>query len=151
MTGPCTCGLTGQKKMALGPRKLELQAVVSCSMWVLGKEPRSSTRAVRFLNQWAISPAQLSPFIQSGTPSQWYTAAHLQGESSLLSKHPPTHKCVSHVIPHPSKVTMKLAHSSSVLNSHLKDNRIKQDICHHQPMQPSIQSNKHTHHFHKQN
>ena len=37
--------------------QLELQAVVSCSAWVLAADLRSPGRAVRALNCWAISPA----------------------------------------------------------------------------------------------
>ena len=37
---------------------LELQAVVSYMMWMLGTELRSSRRAVHALKLWAVSPAQ---------------------------------------------------------------------------------------------
>lgn len=46
------------KRMAADPQELELQAVVSCPLWVLGTEFRSSARAVSAFNQGATSPAQ---------------------------------------------------------------------------------------------
>ena len=48
-----------KKKMVVGSPKLGVQAVMGCSVWVLEKKPRLSTRTVCFLNQWAMSPAQL--------------------------------------------------------------------------------------------
>lgn len=38
--------------------ELELQAVVSYPVWVLGTELKSSARAVSALNRWAIPPAR---------------------------------------------------------------------------------------------
>lgn len=59
----CVCGyvnitpvLRVQKDMS-DASALGLQAVVSCPMWLLGTQLRSSVRAVSAFNCWVISPA----------------------------------------------------------------------------------------------
>jgi hypothetical protein len=56
----CVCGLRGQKR-TMGPLQLELQAVVSCPMWVLGTELWSSARE-HACNCLIISPAPFLSF-----------------------------------------------------------------------------------------
>jgi hypothetical protein len=51
----CSGALGGQKR-ASDPLELELQAVVSCLVWVMGSELRPSGRAVSDLNHWVVTP-----------------------------------------------------------------------------------------------
>ena len=44
------------QKSVFDPLELELQATVSCPMWVLQTKLKSSAGAVCTLNPWAISP-----------------------------------------------------------------------------------------------
>lgn len=48
----CTCvfSICGSQKRALDPFELELQAIVSCLMWLLGTEPVSAARAFSALD-----------------------------------------------------------------------------------------------------
>jgi hypothetical protein len=52
-------GTHREKKKVSGPLELDLQAVVSCLVWVLGRKLRSSGRAMSTLDLGAISPALL--------------------------------------------------------------------------------------------
>ena len=47
-------GACRDQKRTSDPRELELQAVVSHSVWMLGTELRSSARAMCTLNLWAL-------------------------------------------------------------------------------------------------
>lgn len=50
-------GIRGVQEKATDTLELELQAVVSCLMWVLGTEPGSFGRAANTLSHWAIASA----------------------------------------------------------------------------------------------
>jgi hypothetical protein len=50
LCAPCVCSCLWRQR-ASDPLELELQAVVSCLMWVLETEPGSSARAVSALNR----------------------------------------------------------------------------------------------------
>ena len=51
--------------------ELELRTVVSCLIWVLGMEPRSTVKEPRALNHQAVSPA-LTVLFHSGLPKVYY-------------------------------------------------------------------------------
>jgi hypothetical protein len=50
----CASARRGQKRACV-TLKLDLKAVVNCSIWLLGAELRSSTRVVLFVNGQAMS------------------------------------------------------------------------------------------------
>lgn len=63
----CACGVStgayGDQRRVLHPLELELQAVTSYLMWLLGTEHGSSARVACTLNSWASSPALLELFL----------------------------------------------------------------------------------------
>lgn len=57
MASHMACSVESVSEVAL---ELELQVVVGCPIWVLGREPWSTGRIA--LNSWAISPATYTSF-----------------------------------------------------------------------------------------
>lgn len=59
-------GILKDQKRASEPMEPDLQAVVSCSKWLLGIQPTSSIRTANAFNYWAVSLAprhcSLTPF-----------------------------------------------------------------------------------------